>query len=273
MSPVRIARKVRASTPLVLAVLMALIGLVALAARGQAQTQAHAAEPASDASHMAAMSMLAHNASLHMQMTPAAKGDAADSAKAARIARTLREALAPFRDTTAAVAAGYRMFAPQMKQQKVYHFTNHWRALQEAFRFDPARPTSLLYTKGADGRFTLVGAMYTAPKRFGYDQLDARVPLSVAHWHRHVNWCVPKRGATERWLERRDGAPVFGPESPIATKAECSAAGGVFHENVFGWMVHANVMTGTDAASIWADEHAGHDMHEGMTTDAMSQMK
>ena len=201
---------------------------------------------------------------LHMEMTPKLKPTASDSARAAGIARTLRSALAPFADTTAAVKAGYRMFAPQIKQQKVFHFTNNWRAVEEAFRFDPAKPTSLLYRKDGDGRFVLVGAMYTAPKRFSLDKLDARVPLSVAQWHRHVNWCVPKRGEAKRWLEWRDGKPVFGPESPIATKEACDAVNGSFHESLFGWMVHANVMASDDPAAIWGDAHAGHDMHDGM---------
>lgn len=201
---------------------------------------------------------------LHIETTPKSKPTPADSARAADIARTLRAALAPFADTSAAVEAGYRMFAPQIKQQKIYHFTNGWRALQEAFRFDPAKPSSLLYRKDAQGRFVLVGAMYTAPKRFGFDKLDARVPLSVAQWHRHVNWCVPKRGEGKRWLDRQDGKPVFGPESPIATKAACDAVHGNFHESLFGWMVHANVMTSDDPATIWGDAHAGHDMHDGM---------
>jgi hypothetical protein len=221
--------------------------------------------------HQHAVAPMAHtggdHAALHMEMTPAIKGDHADSARAAEIAVALRAALLQYRDTSAAVAAGYRMFAPQIRNQKVYHFTSSWRAIQEAFRFEPTRPASILYTKAADGTFTLVGAMYTAPKRFGYDKLDARVPLSVARWHKHVNWCVPKRGAAERWLERKNGEPVFGPESPIATKEACSAVNGVFRETVFGWMLHANVFAGDDPATIWGDEHAGHDMHEGMKMD------
>jgi hypothetical protein len=242
---------------------------VALAARAGAQEHDHG-QPARS---VTAPSPSAHtggeHASLHMEMTPAIKGDHADSARAASIAASLRAALMQYRDTTAAVAAGYHMFAPKLKNQKVYHFTSKWRAMQEAFRFEPTKPTSLLYTRSADGTFTLVGAMYTAPKRFGYDKLDARVPLSVARWHKHVNWCIPRRGATARWLERKKGEPVFGPESPIASKEACDAANGTFHETVFGWMLHANVFAGSDAASIWGDEHAGHDMHEGMKMDGM----
>jgi len=163
------------------------------------------------------------------------------------------------------VADGYRMFAPQIKNQRVYHFTRGWNAVQEAFRFDPAKPTSLLYARGSDGTLHLIGGMYTAPKRWSADKLDERIPLSVARWHKHVNWCIPPRGQRARWLERANGAPVFGPESPIATKAACDAVGGTFYADPLGWMVHANVMTSSDPALIWGDDHAGHDMHDGMT--------
>lgn len=207
------------------------------------------------------------HAALHMEMTPVRAATSADSARAAGVAAILREALAPYRDTTAAVQAGYRLFLPNLKAQKVFHFTNNWRGAQEAFRFDPAKPTSLLYVKDSAGRFVLHGAMYTAPKRFGAEKLDARVPLSIARWHKHVNWCVPGRGNEQRWLERRDGQPVFGPESPIVTEKECSAVGGNFHANVFGWMVHANVFAGNDPRAIWGDEHAGHDMQKGMRVE------
>ncbi len=208
-----------------------------------------------------------NNGNLHMEMSPVRHATSADSARAAQVARELKTALAPYRDTIAAVQDGYKMFMPQVKEQKVYHFTSNWRAVQEAFRFDPAKPTSILYTKGADGRFVLVGAMYTAPKRFGIDKLNARVPVSIARWHKHVNWCIPPKEDAERWLERRDGQPLFGPESPIATEKACKAVGGVFHENLFGWMLHANVIENSDPVAVWGDEHAGHDMHSAMKAD------
>jgi hypothetical protein len=105
----------------------------------------------------------------------------------------------------------------------------------------------------------LVGAMYTMPKRASLEKLDERVPLGIAQWHRHVNWCLPKRGETDRWMERKDGRPVFGPESPIATQAACDAVGGDFHESLFGWMIHANVYAGEDLGQIFGDEH----IHKG----------
>jgi hypothetical protein len=245
------------------AILLALIAQLA----GAQDHHVHAAEVPKPPS------VLAHaggaNADLHMEMTPTLRATAADSARAARIAATLRGALAKYRDTTAAVADGYHMFLPKVKEQKVYHFTNNWRAVQESFRFDPARPTSILYRKDSTGALVLVGAMYTAPKRYGYDKLDARVPVSIARWHKHVNWCLPKRGESARWGERRDGELLFGPESPVATKEACDLVNGRFQPTVFGWMLHANVFAGDDPSTIWGDEHAGHDMHAGMKTDGM----
>jgi hypothetical protein len=253
-------------------VLLALFAIFALAgARSRAQARARVASVATFGRGIPLPTFRARevNDALHMQMTPTRPATSEDSARAATVARTLRAALAKYADTTAAVADGYRMFSPAIKNQAVYHFTNNWHGMQEAFRFDPAKPTSLLYKKDLDGRFILTGAMYTAPKRFSAAKLDERVPLSIARWHRHVNWCVPKKGETRRWLDRRDSLPVFGPASPIATKAACDAVGGTFRESLFGWMLHANVLTSDDPAIIWGDEHAGHDMHAGMKMDGM----
>ena len=251
---------------IVLLILLAILFLAGARNKAQARTRAHAtvaarvaALPVTPAARAAKV-----NDELHMVMSPVRPTSAADSARATAVAEQLRVVLARYRDTTGAVADGYKMFMPEMKTQKVYHFSNSWHGLQEAFRFDPAKPTSILYTRDADGHFTLVGAMYTAPKRFSIDKLDARIPTSIGRWHKHVNWCIPKEDAPEGWLVRKDGLPLFGPESPVATKAACDAIGGVFHDTVFGWMIHANVMAGSDPSKVWGDEHAGHDMHDGM---------
>lgn len=254
MPPITNAGRGRSVRRVVLISLLTLPALVG-ASRGIARAQAASAVPR-------APTMETDGSALHMEMTPRRPAAPGDSARAAAVAAELRSAIEKYRDTTAAVADGYRMFAPRIESQRVYHFTRGWNAVQEAFRFDPSKPTSLLYTKGADGIFVLVGGMYAAPKRFTLDELDERVPLSVARWHKHVNWCVPARNQGARWLERANGQPVFGPESPIATKEACDAVGGVFHPSPLGWMVHANVMTSTDPAAIWGDDHAGHDMHE-----------
>jgi hypothetical protein len=247
----------------------AVASLVALPLFGAVALRAARAQGAHETSANGEVvrSVPAANEALHMVMTPKRRVAAGDSARAAEIAATLRASIAKYADTATAVADGYRMFAPQIKNQRVYHFTRGWNAVQEAFRFDPAKPTSLLYVRRSDGTLHLVGGMYTAPKRFDAARLDERVPLSIAQWHKHVKWCVPPRGQPARWLERTNGAPVFGPESPVATKADCDAVGGTFYADPLGWMVHANVMTSSHPAAIWGDDHAGHDMHDGMKHD------
>jgi hypothetical protein len=177
-----------------------------------------------------------------------------DSARAAYVINELRQAILKYKDVKVAEADGYKMFAPEIKNQPQYHFTRSLNAIRNQFSFDPARPTSLLYRKNAKGEFELIGAMYTAPKGASEDDLNNRVPLSVAHWHRHVNWCLPPRYQKDRWSETRNGRPVFGPLG-VATADECKTVGGRFIPQVFGWMLHANTFAGNDLKSIWHDDH------------------
>jgi len=199
----------------------------------------------------------------HMQMTPLKAANPADSARAAKLVTNLRSAISKYRDVRVAVDDGFRQFAPQVKNQPVYHFTNYRWGFENAFRFNPDKPTSLLYKKDVAGNFVLIGAMYTAPKRFSLEKLDARVPLSVAQWHKHINWCLPPRGRNDWWTETRNGKPVFGPLG-VDTREACDAAGGRFEKELFGWMVHANVFESDDPRTIWGDDHqmSGMEMHE-----------
>ena len=193
----------------------------------------------------------------HMELTPRRTMTREDSIKAAQIVAELRSGIAKYRDVQVAIDDGFKQFAPQIKNQPVYHFTSSRLAIQNAFRFNASKPTSLLYKKDSAGRFVLVGAMFTAPKRLSAEKLNSRVPLSVAQWHKHINWCLPPKGESARWLEKRDGQAVFGPLG-VATKAECEAAGGRFLKEVFGWMVHANVFASNDPRVIWGDDHQMH---------------
>ena len=84
--------------------------------------------------------------------TPLRVATKADSARAVAVAKELRAAIARYADTAAAVRDGFRMFAPQLKTQKTFHFTKRSNGFKEAFRFDPAKPTSLLYEKDSTGR-------------------------------------------------------------------------------------------------------------------------
>jgi hypothetical protein len=203
----------------------------------------------------------------HMETTPHRVPTAADSIRASGIVTELRQAIGKYRDVKVAESDGFRMFAPQLRNQRVYHFTRNLWALENQFRFNPEKPTSLLYKKDARGNFVLIGAMYTAPKRFSPADLDKRIPISVVQWHKHVKWCLPPRREDERWTETRNGRPVFGPLG-VDTREACDAAGGRFVKEVFGWMVHANVFASDDPKVIWRDDHMrGDEMmdrhHEG----------
>jgi len=211
-------------------------------------TEQHATAAAEDA-----MGMLMP-ADPHMTLTPPRPGSRADSARAAALVVGMRAALGKYRDVRVAQADGFHQFLPGVPQP-IYHFTNRRWAVEEMLRFDVAKPTSLLYRREADGTFVLVGAMYAASPRTSFDQLDARVPLSVARWHEHVNWCVPPLGGRARWRETRDGRPVFGPKSGIATAEACAAVGGRFVPRIFGWMVHVMAFAGDDPRVIWGSGH------------------
>jgi hypothetical protein len=194
----------------------------------------------------------------HMAYSSSRPITTADSIKAARIVNELRQAIARYSDVKLAEADGYKMFAPQIRNQPQYHFTRGLNAIRNQFGFDPSRPTSLLYKKDGAGNFVLTGAMYTASKRTSEEELDQRVPLSVGRWHRHVNWCVPRRLEKERWNETKNGRPVFGPLG-VATEDECKKSDGRFIPQAFGWMLHVNAFAGNDLRSIWHDDHMEHD--------------
>ena len=169
--------------------------------------------------------------SLHMHMTAMRPPTPADTARASEIVTQLRSGIEKFKDYHVALNDGYKIFLPNVPQPE-YHFTKYANGFLEAFTFDPARPTSLLYKKTSDG-YELVGAMYTMPKRASEEQLNARVPLSVAMWHLHTNLCMPPRDQL-----RGTDMTKFGLKGTIATEDACDAAGGRFHPVIFGWMVH-----------------------------------
>jgi hypothetical protein len=172
-----------------------------------------------------------HAHSAHMHMTAPRPQTAEDAARAKEIVDQLRAGIDKYRNYHAALADGYKIFLPNLKQPE-YHFTNYMNGFLEAFTFEPSRPTSLLYRKTATG-YDLVGAMYTMPKRATEDQLNERIPLSIATWHLHTNLCMPPRDH----LRGADWTK-FGLRGSIATQEACDAASGRFHPVIFGWMVH-----------------------------------
>jgi hypothetical protein len=204
----------------------------------------------------------------HMRMTahqPAAPGD---SARAAQVLATLRTSLAPYQDYHKALADGYRIFLPRI-QQPVYHFTNRAITRAGVKTFDPAHPGSLLYEKTSDSTYKLVGAMYIAAKAATPDDLNARLPLSIATWHAHTNFCVPQPLLSKALWAKRDstGKRLFGFRGSIATADACAAASGKFHPQVFGWMVHVYPFAPT-WAEVWATDEVPTSA-DGMTNMRM----
>src|SRR5919201_1699718 len=205
---------------------LVLLALIALACRGRSGAAAAEPEMATPAEHpddhaaaaaehaMAGMVM----EDLHLRMTALRPPTPADSARAAAVLAVMRRDLAQYKDIRVAQADGFREFIPAAGAP-IHHLTKIRWAFESRNSFDPSHPTSLLYDRSLE----LVGAMFTAPAQMSEDDLNARLPLSIARWHQHVNWCLPPFGQRERWREMRNGSPVFGPKSPIATEAECGA--------------------------------------------------
>jgi hypothetical protein len=181
----------------------------------------------------------------HMFMTDLRPRNVVDDKRAAQIVEILGKSITKYRDYKVALGDGFRIFMPNLPQP-LYHFTNYGYGYQAEFHFDPEHPTSLLYKKTADG-YELVGAMYTAPKNSTDDQLDLRVPLSVARWHKHVNLCLPEKGASVQAVDWQK----FGFEGSISTPHVCEQAGGRWFAEVFNWMVHVYPYQ-TDPAEVWA---------------------
>ena len=196
-------------------------------------------------SHGAVEAMTPHQRHLgpHMKWTALRPTNPGDPERADQIVQILRKALAKYKDYRVAIDDGFVPMHPERKP-KHYHFANKERRFLAKVRFDPAQPTSLLYKKTGDG-FELEGAMYTASRNMTEDQLNERIPLSVAQWHAHVNICLEPDGSGRRMTRRQ-----FGFKGTIAEETECQLAGGRFVPQAGGWMIHVYPFEATPA-KIW----------------------
>ena len=223
----------------------------------------------------------------HMTMTESRPMTPADTQRGEQIIATMRAKLAKYEDYKAALADGYEPYMESVPQD-VYHFSNRAATMAEYMGdFDLARPGSLLYEKKTFGGYKFVGAMYDAPAADTPEQLDALIPLSLSHWHAHTNICLPA-GVTEadvmngniaarmrpdissavdsdRGYSRGAGAalrmrvgymadPRFGFTGTIANKSDCEAAGGNFHPQIFGWMIHVYPFASDDLKIAFSTE-------------------
>ena len=169
----------------------------------------------------------------HMRVTVKRAERTGDRDRALRLVDETRRVIAPYQDHRRAVEDGYQPFLAQLPLPE-YHFTNYRYGFKANFFFDAEEPTSLLYVKEGDG-YRLTGVMFTAAAASSLDELDRRVPLSVAQWHLHTSICLPPKG---RGIEMLQKKARFGFDGSIATLEECEAAGGRFFPRLFGWMVH-----------------------------------
>jgi hypothetical protein len=191
----------------------------------------------------------------HMRMTAVREAKPGDAERAEKTVEAARATAEKYQDYHAALADGYKIFLPNVPQ-KQYHFTNNRYAFASAFHFNAEHPTSLLYEKHGDD-YKLIDVMYTAPKRMSEDQLDRRIPLSIAQWHEHVNFCAPPADKrNEMWGPQAR----FGLAGSIETKDECESAGGRFMPVIFGWMVHVYPFE-QKPENIWAVDRGHHHSH------------
>jgi hypothetical protein len=184
------------------------------------------------------------DSSPHIYMTLSEPRNPEDDRRAAAILDILRKSLSRYRDYKVALADGYQIFMPRVTQLE-YHFTNYHWAFAAPFLFNPGHPTALLYRKTKDG-YELQGAMFTAPKNATRQQLNDRIPLSVARWHEHVNMCVPPKGTPTQQIDWKR----FGLGGSIAKQDTCLEAGGHWVAQVFGWMVYIYPFE-SDPNKIW----------------------
>jgi hypothetical protein len=163
------------------------------------QTSSEMPGIAGDGTASAMHAMESHHMDMgpHMKMTALRSMQPGDQQKADAVVQGARAAAAKYQDYKVALADGYKIFLPNLPQRQ-YHFTNYWYAFRARRHFNPTHRTSLLYEKQGDD-YKLIGVMYTARKDASEDDLNSRIPLSVAQWHAHaISACLRKTRGRKR---------------------------------------------------------------------------
>jgi hypothetical protein len=194
----------------------------------------------------------------HKQMSLKGKPLPGDEQRAQQIVAAAGRVVAHYADVNTALRDGY-VPARTGKMGEEIHYTNHRYARLEQRHVDYDRPGSILYKRTPEG-MRMVGVMYTAPRDSTPEQLNAVAPLSVATWHRHVDFCFGPRNLPR---DEQFGAHAqFGPQGSIHSEGECKQAGGLWIPVRFGWMTH--VYPNAKAPDeVWA----GMDMHLDTNAD------
>ena len=182
----------------------------------------------------------------HMCITPMRTKQSGDEERARAVAAQVKAAIEKYKDYKKAIADGYVQANPTVDQPQ-FHFTNDANAKLADSEFDPSRPTSLLYFQTPTQKFKLEGVMFTARPNATEDELNRRIPLSVARWHKHINLCLPPKGVHIEQANLKE----FGLRGSIASAEACEQAGGRWIPQIFGWMVHVYPYE-TEPEKIWA---------------------
>ena len=155
---------------------------------------------------------------MDMTMTPiTGTPSAADLHKVAAVLAVTKAATAQYGTVSLAMDASYThhtRFTPYA------HFSDYLYAGEANLRFDPARPTSLLYAI-VQGKPSLAGVMYTAAASDTPTQLAQVLPSTIVSWHQHMDICYLAQGV-------RTGV----------AQAACESQGGTWAAKS-QWMVHA----------------------------------
>jgi len=170
----------------------------------------------------------------HMIITPLRPLRPGDEEKARTVVAAARKMMEPYHDYRKALADGCVVLRPDVKQLQ-YHFTSDKNTKNEEQRFDPSQPSALLYRRTPHQMYRLEGVMYTARVHESEEELDRRLPLSIARWHQHINFCEAPPGGTNDYMGPHARFGLFG---SIKTQEACEAARGTFHPFLFNWMVH-----------------------------------
>jgi len=170
----------------------------------------------------------------HMCLTPLRPEQPRDAERVKAVVGQVRAAIEKYKDYKNAIKDGFVQANPAVDQPQ-FHFNNDANAKLADTTFDPARPTSLLYYRTPMQKFKLEGVMFTAHNSATEDELNQRVPLSIARWHKHTNFCAAPKDKVKEYFGDH---PKFGMFGSIHTREACNAEGGTFIPVVFIWMIH-----------------------------------
>jgi hypothetical protein len=190
-----------------------------------------------DMSGMANMTVMGQSMAAmanHMCITPLRPKQPGDEQKAKALVAEVKATIEKYKDYKKALAEGYVIANPKLEQPQ-YHFNNEANVRLADTQFDPTKPSSLLYRRTPTQSYKLEGVMFTARRDATEDELNQRIPLSIARWHEHINFCA---APAEKVKEYHGDHPKFGMFGSIHTKEACQAEGGTFYPVMFSWMIH-----------------------------------